>query len=135
MSPMRKYLESWRAYARQLRAETYAIYLACRDPRTPWTARLLAGCVAAYAFSPIDLIPDFIPIIGYLDDLVIVPLGIALTIRLIPAPVLAECREAARARLDGTKPRSWIAGTIILLVWLLVIAAVAVWIVPHFLRR
>jgi uncharacterized membrane protein YkvA (DUF1232 family) len=126
-----KYLGTWREYARQLEAETCAIYLACRDPRTPWSVKLLAACVAGYAFSPIDLIPDFIPIIGYLDDLVLVPLGIALVIRLIPPPVLAECRQVARARLADTKPQGWTAAAIIVLIWLVVAVALAVWLGPR----
>ncbi|MBL8056706.1 MAG: DUF1232 domain-containing protein, partial [Anaerolineales bacterium] len=77
-------LERLRAHARALKAEAYALYLAARDPRTPWYARALAAGVAAYAFSPLDLIPDFIPVLGYLDDLVLVPLGIWLALRLIP---------------------------------------------------
>ncbi len=77
----------WKQRADALRAEIYAVYLACKDPRTPWYARVLAAVVAAYAFSPIDLIPDPIPILGYLDDLVLVPLGIALVLRLIPPAV------------------------------------------------
>jgi uncharacterized membrane protein YkvA (DUF1232 family) len=131
MTPMRKHLQAWRAYARDLKSEVYAISLACRDPRTPWPAKILAACVAGYAFSPIDLIPDFIPIIGYLDDLVLVPLGIALVIRMIPPPVLAECRQAARDRLDGAKPRSWIAAAIIVLIWLVVAGALAMWLLPR----
>jgi len=100
------YLDAWRQRARRLKTETYALYLAYRDPRTPWYARLLAAGVVAYAVSPIDLIPDFIPVLGYLDDLLLVPLGIALALQLIPAPVMAECRARARdaearGRLDG----------------------------------
>ena len=86
---------------RDIRLQSFALYLACRDPRTPWYAKALAAVVAAYALSPIDLIPDFIPILGYLDDLVIVPLGIALTIKLIPKDVLEDCRRQAREKLDG----------------------------------
>jgi chromate transporter len=86
--------------ARALKRETYALYLAVRDPRTPWYARAVAAAVVAYALSPLDLIPDFIPVIGYLDDLILVPLGIALALRLIPEPVMRECRERAAAS-DG----------------------------------
>lgn len=80
------------------------VYLACRDPRTPWYAKVLAGGIVAYALSPIDLIPDFVPVLGYLDDLIIVPLGIALAVRMIPEPVLADCR--LRAELAMAKPTS-----------------------------
>jgi uncharacterized membrane protein YkvA (DUF1232 family) len=90
-------LQTLKARARLLKRETYAMYLAVRDPRTPWYARLVAGAVLAYALSPFDLIPDFIPVIGYLDDLIVVPLGIALALKLIPAPVMADCRTRALA--------------------------------------
>src|SRR5882672_9853477 len=88
-------LAAWRLRARALKLEVYALYLAYRDPRVPLPARILAACVAAYAFSPIDLIPDFIPVLGYLDDLILVPLGVWLALRMIPAPVMAECRAKA----------------------------------------
>src|SRR5437763_16072980 len=84
-----------RAWARRVKRDTYALYLSARDPRTPWYAKALAAAVAAYAFSPIDLIPDFIPVIGYLDDLVIVPLGVWLAISLIPEELMAEYRAKA----------------------------------------
>jgi uncharacterized membrane protein YkvA (DUF1232 family) len=87
-------------WARRLKVEVYALYLAYKDPRVPWYARAFAAVVVAYAFSPIDLIPDPIPILGYLDDLVIIPLGVALAIRMIPPPVLVECREEARDAKD-----------------------------------
>src|SRR3712207_5553770 len=97
-------LESWKHHARQLKTELYALYLAYKDPRVPWYARLVAACVVGYAFSPIDLIPDPIPILGYLDDLVLVPLGIALAIRLVPPVVLAECRLQAQQEMRQDKP-------------------------------
>src|SRR5262245_36483101 len=109
-------------WARRLKQETYALALACRDPRVPWYARLLAICVVAYAFSPIDLIPDPIPVLGYLDDLILVPLGIALAIRLIPPPVLAECRMQAQAALAQGKPTNWVAAGVIIAIWLLLAA-------------
>jgi len=121
--------DRWHERARQLALDSYAIYLACRDPRTPWHAKALAACVAAYAFSPIDLIPDFIPVVGYLDDLVLVPLGIALVIRMIPRPVLEECRQVAAARLDAGRPHSWIAAAIIVLIWLAALGWLLTWIV------
>ncbi len=111
----------WSARAKQLKADIYAIYLAGRDPRVPWYAMLLALLVAAYALSPIDLIPDFIPVVGHLDDLVLVPLGIALTRRLIPAPVWADCR--ARAVAEGPRGRAgWVAAGAVIALWLLAIA-------------
>src|SRR5207249_3033064 len=104
-----KSIEAWKKRARQLRTEVYAIYLAYRDPRVPWYARLFAACVVGYAFSPIDLIPDPIPVLGYLDDLVLVPLGIALAVKMIPPPVMAECREKAREAMLQGKPVNWVA--------------------------
>ena len=93
----------WRAKTRDLKLEVFALYLACRDPRVPWYAKALAAGVVAYAFSPIDLIPDFIPVVGYLDELVLVPLGVLAVRAMIPAPVLAECRERAETALEKGK--------------------------------
>ena len=97
--------------------EVLTLWLAARDPRVPWHAKLIAGCVAAYALSPIDLIPDFIPILGYADDLVIVPAGIFLAVSLIPKDVLDDLRNTAAARVDAPLPRSIVAAVVILLVW------------------
>src|SRR4030065_506546 len=110
-------LSSLRAKAKKLESETYALYLAYRDPRTPWHARALAAFVVAYTVSPIDLIPDFIPVIGYLDDLIITPLGLYLALRLLPAEVIADARQqAARASSEGrVKTRAGVA--IVLSVW------------------
>jgi uncharacterized membrane protein YkvA (DUF1232 family) len=106
-----------RVHARALKRDTYALYLVARDPRTPWYAKVLAGAIVAYALSPIDLIPDFIPVIGYLDDLIIVPLGIAAVLRMVPADVLAECRE--QAKMGRERRVSWIGAAFIAIVWLL----------------
>src|SRR5690242_4923891 len=99
-----------------LERDTYAVYLAARDPRTPWYAKLLAAAVVAYALSPFDLIPDFIPVIGYLDDLIIVPLGMATVLRMVPPDVLADCREKARMRTE--RPTSWVGAAFMVAVWL-----------------
>ncbi|MDD5065959.1 MAG: YkvA family protein [bacterium] len=104
--------------ARELKTEAYALYLAYRDPRVPWYAKAFAACVVAYALSPIDLIPDFIPVLGYLDDLVLIPLGIALAVKMIPGPVMLEARGKARILLDRKRPVNWMAGLIIIIVWL-----------------
>jgi uncharacterized membrane protein YkvA (DUF1232 family) len=111
--------ERWQRRARGLQQETYALYLACRNPRVPWYVRLLAVGVVAYAFSPIDLIPDFIPVLGHLDDLVVIPLGVRLVRRLIPSTVLADCRQRAQALMGQGRPTNWVAAAIIITVWLL----------------
>jgi uncharacterized membrane protein YkvA (DUF1232 family) len=112
------YRATWREKARALKRETYAVYLACRDPRVPWYGRLLAACIVGYAFSPIDLIPDFIPVLGYLDDLILIPLGIVFVLKTIPPAVMAECREKAAIAMAGGKPKNWIAAGIIALIWI-----------------
>lgn len=109
---------SLRQRARYLKSWTYALYLAYRDPRVPLYARLFALCVVAYAFSPIDLIPDFIPILGYLDDLILIPIGISIAIRMIPPEVLAECRERAEGMMKEGKPTNWVAAGVIVVIWL-----------------
>ena len=113
--------------ARTLKGETYVLYLAARHPATPWYAKLLAAAIVAYAFSPIDLIPDFVPVLGYLDDLVLVPLGIALAIRLVPRAVLDECHARANLQTQAGKPSSRAAAVVILLIWLGLAALGAAW--------
>ena len=111
-------LEKLKARARALKTEVYAIYLAARDPRTPWYARALIFFVVAHTFSPIDLIPDFIPVLGYLDDLIITPGGIWLAVRLIPPEVLAEARATAATR-EIDRRVGILGTTLIILVWIL----------------
>ena len=111
-------LDTWRQRAQHLKTEVYALYLAYRDPRVPWYARAFAACVVAYAFSPLDLVPDFIPVLGYLDDLVLIPLGIALAIRMIPPSVLEESREKAQAVMRDGKPVNRVAAVAIIALWL-----------------
>lgn len=120
--------------ARQIKADTFALYLAARHPATPWYARLAVAAVVAYAFSPIDLIPDFIPVLGYLDDLVLVPLGIALSIRLIPASVMEECRQRAQERMADGKPASRIAAAVIIIIWVGIAALGIAWTYEAFAR-
>ncbi len=117
-------IDKWKQLARQLKIEVYALYLAYRDPRVPWYARIFAAGVAAYAFSPIDLIPDFIPVLGYLDDLMIVPLGVWLSLKMIPAPVLAECREKSREVMAQGKPINRAAAFVIIAIWVLAAAVI-----------
>ena len=113
--------------AQHLKMETYALYLAARDPRTPWYAKLLVAGVVAYAFSPIDLIPDFVPVLGHLDDLILIPLGIALAIKLVPHDVLGECRARAKETIENGKPVGRVAGAVIILIWLALAALFIVW--------
>jgi uncharacterized membrane protein YkvA (DUF1232 family) len=112
-------MDAWKQRARQLKVETYAVWLAYKDPRVPWYARVFAACVVGYAFSPIDLIPDPIPVLGYLDDLVLIPLGIALALRMIPPEVMAECRERAEAAGREGRPTNWKAAGAIIAMWVL----------------
>lgn len=110
----------WKTKAKALKHEITALYLASRDPRTPWYAKAFMFLVLAYAISPIDLIPDFIPVVGYLDDLIIIPAGIYLAIKMIPSRIMQECREKAQNNRVDSKIR-WIGLSIILAVWALVI--------------
>jgi uncharacterized membrane protein YkvA (DUF1232 family) len=120
-------LEELQQRARQLKVEAFALYFAARHPDTPWYAKILVAAIVAYVFSPIDLIPDFIPIVGYLDDLVLMPIGIALAIKLVPLPVLTECRSRAQAGMVNGKPVSRVAGAVIVIVWLALAALCMVW--------
>ena len=114
---LRGLLPRLRDRARVLRRDTYAVYLAARHPRTPWYAKVVAAAVVAYALSPFDLIPDFIPVVGYLDDLIIVPLGIAAVLRLIPADVIEECRTEAQVHME--RHVSWVGAAFMIAVWLI----------------
>ena len=121
-------LEKIKEWARTIRRDVVAVWIAARDPRVPWYAKALALAVAAYALSPIDLIPDFIPVLGYLDDLIIVPLGILLVIKLIPAELMAEFRAEAAGR-EGA-PRSTVAAVVIVLIWIAAAGLLLWWLWP-----
>ncbi len=108
-----------------LRTETYALYLASRDPRVPWPAKALVALIIAYALSPIDLVPDFIPVLGYLDDVILIPLGIRLAVRMIPAEVLDEHRARAARGLEEGGLRSWVGAALVVLLWLIALAGLA----------
>ena len=123
-------LERLKSRARTLKREAYAIYLAAQDPRTPWYAKALVFFVVAHTFSPIDLIPDFIPILGYLDDLIITPGGLWLAVRLIPAEVMADSRALA-ATHDVDRRIGRTGAVVIVAVWLAVAAAIVYWIVSR----
>lgn len=116
-----KIVETWKNWAKRLKLQIYTLYYAYKDPGTPWWAKACSAVVIAYAFSPVDLIPDFIPVLGYLDDLILIPLGVALALKLIPKDVMARCRQQAQERICGAPPVSWIAGGIIIAVWITVI--------------
>jgi uncharacterized membrane protein YkvA (DUF1232 family) len=113
-------MDKWKQWARAIRRDAHALYLAARDPRVPWLAKAVAIAVAAYALSPIDLIPDFIPVLGYLDDLIIVPLGIALVVRMIPPAIMAEHRATADAVQH--RPVSRGAAAVIVCLWIAALA-------------
>ncbi len=125
----------WTEHARRLKREVYALYLAYRDSRVPWYARVLIAIVVGYAFSPIDLIPDPVPILGYLDDLVLLPLGVALVLRLIPAEVMAECRARAADVSKQGNPVSRVAALVIVAIWLAAALVVGLWLLQWFGRR
>ena len=131
---MPPFLDTWKARAQQLKTELFALYLAYKDPRTPWYARIFAAVVVGYAFSPIDLIPDPIPVLGYLDDLLLLPLGVYLALKMIPTQVMAESREKATELVAQGKPVNKVAAAVIVLIWI-GLAALAVVILYRWVKR
>jgi uncharacterized membrane protein YkvA (DUF1232 family) len=121
-------LERAKQWARAVKRDVVAVWIAARDPRVPWYAKALAVAVAAYALSPIDLIPDFIPVLGYLDDLIVVPLGILAVVKLLPAELMAEFRAEA-ARRDGA-PRNLVAAAVIVAIWIAAAGLLLWWLWP-----
>lgn len=119
-------LKTW---ARRMKRDTMALYLARKDPRVPRLAKVMAMATAAYALSPIDLIPDFVPVLGYLDDLILLPIFIYLTIRLIPPDIMVELRAQADHHLSEKRPRSMTGAVVIILIWLCIAALVVWWLV------
>jgi uncharacterized membrane protein YkvA (DUF1232 family) len=117
-----KLMKEIKAWAKGLKRQILVLYLAYKDERVPWYATLFTACVVAYAFSPIDLIPDFIPILGYLDDVIIVPLGIMFAIKMIPNEVIEECEIKAEEMMKNGKPKNWVVGSIIILIWSIIIS-------------
>jgi uncharacterized membrane protein YkvA (DUF1232 family) len=109
----------WRERVKQLETEVYVLYLALKDRRTHWYAKALAGVVVAYALSPVDLIPDFIPVLGYIDDLILIPAGIYLTFKMIPEEILEEHRQQVKTEPISSRAK-WAAAAIVILIWLLV---------------
>ena len=120
-------LPRWKQWARALRREIHALYLACKDRRTPWYAKALGLCVVGYALSPFDLIPDPIPVLGYLDDLILLPLGVLAVRAMIPRAVLADCRARAEAAGAAPAPHNWIAGVIVVALWVSTVALLGWW--------
>ena len=110
-------IKSWKEKVKQLKTDTYTLYLAYKDPRVPWYAKILIAAIIGYALSPIDLIPDFIPVLGYLDDLIIIPAGIFLSLKMIPKEVLEECRKKAISEPISGKSK-WVAAFVIVIIWL-----------------
>jgi len=120
-------LESFKARMRALKRETYALYLAARHPGTPWYAKAFVAVVVAYAVSPIDLIPDFIPVLGFLDDLVLLPVGIWIAIRMIPPAVIAECRARAHDSMAEGQPSGRAAAVAVVAIWVILAALALMW--------
>ncbi|MDQ0219591.1 DUF1232 domain-containing protein [Peribacillus cavernae] len=114
-------IKKLKAWARELKRNIYTLYFAYRDKRAPWYAKVFTAFIVAYAFSPIDLIPDFIPILGYLDDIIIVPAGVWIALKLLPDEVIKNAKMKAEGKM-GKKPVNWVMGTLILTVWLLLLA-------------
>ena len=131
---MPSFIDTWKVRARQLKTEVYALYLAYKDPRTPWYARIFAAIVVGYAFSPIDLIPDPIPVLGYLDDLLLIPLGVFLALKMIPPQVVSESRLKAGEVMATGKPVNKVAALVIVLIWI-GLAVLAAFLVYRLWRR
>ena len=122
-------MKQWQQKAKELKRETYALYYACRDSRVPWYVKLLATCVIAYALSPIDLIPDFIPVLGLLDDLILLPLAIVSILKLIPADIMDDCRRQAETAIASPQSKSYRRGAtvIIIVIWFLTGVLLVFW--------
>ncbi len=114
-----KAFERWKQKSRQIKIEIYALYLAYRDPRVSWYAKAFIALVVGYAFSPIDLIPDFIPVLGYLDDLVLIPLGVFIALKMVPEKVMEDCRTRSKEVMSEKKPINRAAAIVIILIWLM----------------
>jgi uncharacterized membrane protein YkvA (DUF1232 family) len=116
------FINYWKQKTRDLEIDTYALYFACRDPRIPWYVKGFVIVIVAYAFSPIDLIPDFIPVLGYLDDLVVIPAGVFLVLKMIPPQIMEECRAMAKEHIADRKPHYKFMALIVICVWIIVIS-------------
>ncbi|WP_234293300.1 YkvA family protein [Fictibacillus sp. FJAT-27399] len=123
MKELKSFIIKWKQIAKSFKQNIAVLYFAYRNPKTPLPARIVLLIVIAYAFSPIDLIPDFIPVVGYLDDLILLPIGIWFAIRLLPAEVLKDSREKAANHNNTGKPSYWISGVLVIIIWI----ALACW--------
>mgnify|MGYP001056892439 CR=1 FL=1 len=126
---MKSWFQKFRDKARKIRGQTYTLYLAYRHPATPWYAKVFAALVVAYAFSPIDLIPDFIPVLGYLDDILLVPLGITLAMKMIPEEALVSAQEQTAKELENLSPRGNYIAAIIVMIWLILLAMIVIYMI------
>ncbi|OUT32850.1 hypothetical protein B1R96_02500 [Priestia aryabhattai] len=113
-------LNQLKLWAKKLKKQLFILYLAYKDNRVSWYTKVFTACVVAYAFSPIDLIPDFIPVLGYIDDTIIVPLGIMLALKMIPKNVIEDCTIKVEELIQNEKPKNWVMGSIIIIVWILI---------------
>ena len=122
-------MKQWQQKAKELKRETYALYYACQDSRVPWYVKLLATCTIAYALSPIDLIPDFIPVLGLLDDLILLPLAIVLILKLIPADIMDDCRRQAETAIASPQSKSYRRGATVIIIgiWFLSGVLLVLW--------
>ncbi|MFJ8244454.1 YkvA family protein [Peribacillus asahii] len=114
-------MEKIKAWAKNLKRQIFILYFAYRDERVPWYVKVFTACVVAYAFSPIDLIPDFIPILGYLDDVIIIPLGIMFALKMIRKDVISDCEVRADEMIKNGKPKNWLVASLIILIWIVFI--------------
>lgn len=124
-------MEKVKAWGKKLKQQIFILYFAYKDKRVSWYVKLFAACVVAYAFSPIDLIPDFIPILGFIDDVIILPLGIYFALKMIPEDIKADCEVKANELIQKGKPKNWIAGSLIILIW----SAITLWVILKFLTH
>jgi len=123
-----RFFDRIKAKAREIRKEAFALSIAYRHPDTPCYAKVFAALVVAYAFSPIDLVPEFIPVLGYLDDLILVPLGVTLALKMIPKPVLEEAHIRADEEFKDGKPHNWVVGAVIIFIWAVLLVMILLWI-------
>lgn len=126
------FLPALKSFVAKMNQELLVLYLSSKDQRTPMTVKILAVCIVAYALSPIDLIPDFIPVLGYLDDIIIVPLGIALCLKLIPEPIIQDNRRKASKLNKNILSQNWYAGVLIIILWIIVISVIGYFILKNF---